>query len=125
MKLESQLTAALKKHLINALGGVVFKHADAITAGIPDLSVTWNGHTSWVEVKRGKGVKTRGVQAYTLRQLSAEGSCWVVQYTEEVTRIWRPAHVDPEHWTLVSEVAGTNHTHVVDFIRGVHSDHDR
>ena len=47
---ESQYTSELVAYLKNA-GCVVFKHSDHFTTGIPDLSVTTRGHTTWFEVK--------------------------------------------------------------------------
>jgi len=46
------MTEALKAHIIaEVLNAVVIKHADAYTAGTPDLSESWGGMTSWLEVK--------------------------------------------------------------------------
>lgn len=50
---EGQFNAKLVKELRQRLGpgAVVFKHADAYTAGIPDISVTLNDRTLWLECK--------------------------------------------------------------------------
>lgn len=46
-KIVRDIVAFLKSHLT----GVVLKHNDMRTAGIPDLSVTTGGSTWWFEVK--------------------------------------------------------------------------
>lgn len=51
---EAQYTQKLLRELRGRLGsrGVVLKHADLFTAGIPDFSITVNGITTWFEAKR-------------------------------------------------------------------------
>lgn len=44
--------------------GVVFKHNDFYTAGIPDLSITINSQTTWFELKVEPGVPTKLQQFY-------------------------------------------------------------
>jgi len=49
---EATVVRAIVDHLRERLpGAVVFKHNDRITAGIPDVSVTYGGRTTWLEVK--------------------------------------------------------------------------
>ena len=51
---ESDCKAALCKVLRASLPPAesrVYRHEDAWTGGIPDISITANGHTLWVEVK--------------------------------------------------------------------------
>lgn len=49
---ESQVVRRLVTRLKALLpGAVIFKHADSVTAGIPDVSVTCNGRAMWLEVK--------------------------------------------------------------------------
>jgi hypothetical protein len=71
---ESYLKSAVCKKLKATLpGAVVFRHEDKFTGGIPDISVTWNDHTCWVEVKydRPKSrAKVTGQQKLTLGRLS-------------------------------------------------------
>lgn len=80
MRLEGQLTQelvrALRKKLPNS---VVFKHADGITYGIPDISVTWLGSTTWLEVKRGR-VEGRIIQNRTLQNLEEQGNAFYILY---------------------------------------------
>ena len=47
---ESQITRRIMARL-KEFGGVLFKHADRFTAGVPDLSLTVHNRTWWFEVK--------------------------------------------------------------------------
>lgn len=107
---ESVYSNGLVKMLRSRLpGSVVFKHADALTAGIPDISVTWNGRTTWLEVKVGR-IVGRGVQALTIQRLALAGRCWYVVYSgKSVVTI-----VDPLGNVVVN---GTGHETVVAWIR--------
>lgn len=50
---ESHFTRKLLRALRRTLPkSVIFKHADLFTAGVPDFSATFQGCTTWVEVKR-------------------------------------------------------------------------
>lgn len=52
MSEEAKVLAKVVKELKRRLpGAVIFKHSDIRTAGIPDLSVSFGGHTAWVEGK--------------------------------------------------------------------------
>lgn len=70
---EAQCKAALCKVLRAELpGGVVFRHEDAWTGGIPDISISNNGLTVWVEVKLdrpGRPGKLTALQNYNLTKL--------------------------------------------------------
>ena len=49
---ESDYTAELVKKLkVQVKRGLVLKHCDRYTKGIPDLTVTWHGLTTWFEAK--------------------------------------------------------------------------
>lgn len=48
---EAQITAELLAFLRDKLRGVILKHNDDSTIGLPDISVTSGGVTQWVEVK--------------------------------------------------------------------------
>jgi hypothetical protein len=84
--------ATLKRDLVAAIraampGAVIFRHEDRFTAGVPDLSVTWRGTTSWVEVKysrRGRRSRPTALQARALRRLAAAGApAYLLEYREE------------------------------------------
>jgi hypothetical protein len=82
MATEAQLTAALvrtfREHLPRA---VVFKHCDRMTAGIPDVSVTYGGLTVWLEVKlAAPAARSRDQQVRTCANLDRQGACYFVVY---------------------------------------------
>lgn len=74
--------AYLKKRLKDALreampGAVIYRHEDKFSGGIPDLSVTWSGVTSWIEVKyekNGRPSRPTELQRLALRALSGAGA---------------------------------------------------
>lgn len=95
---------ALRLALSELPGAEVIKHADAATGGIPDLSVTYNGRTSWLEVKllrRGQTLESElePRQLATCRRLErASGArCWIVAFrrpgTMQHTLIYRPTRI--------------------------------
>lgn len=83
---EADLKRRLKKAIEATMrGAVVFRHEDTFTAGIPDLSVTWGGVTSWWEVKYariGRVAHPTKLQAYTLDQLNRAGHAGLIVYKE-------------------------------------------
>lgn len=88
-------------------GAVIFKHAETLTSGIPDLSVSIRG-TSWIEVKylrRGKRLKDivkSPLQVITAGKLAfaCYGKCWFVVYEDSPKRtvIWRPEALFRHLW---------------------------
>lgn len=78
---EDGLTVALVKELrVNYPRLTVLRHRD-ITAGIPDLSITGYGRTTWWELKHARpSFASRGVQRLTCRRLAAGGTCFYVVY---------------------------------------------
>lgn len=65
---ESQFTARMKKDLEALTGGHGIKHCDRVTGGIPDLTVTVRGVTTWIEVKV-EDSRATPLQCWTMRQL--------------------------------------------------------
>lgn len=83
--------AYLKRKLVEAIrkempGAVVYRHEDTFTAGIPDISVTWRGSTSWIEVKfqrRGRKSELTALQRQAINRFRAAGAAaWAVRYVE-------------------------------------------
>ena len=82
----------LKRRLVKAIlathpGAVVYRHEDAFTAGIPDISVTWAGLTSWWEVKHeplGRTSKLTKLQEHELRRLARQTVAGCITYRERV-----------------------------------------
>ena len=49
---ETKFTSKLVKELRMRLpGAMIFKHADGYSAGIPDISISWQDKTNWYEAK--------------------------------------------------------------------------
>ena len=80
---EDGLTTALLRELKTRCPRLeVLRHRD-ITAGIPDLSITGYGKTTWWEIKHSRpSFKSRGIQRLTCRRLAAGGACLYVLYHE-------------------------------------------
>jgi hypothetical protein len=106
-------------------GAVAFKHAEVLTAGIPDLSVTAHGVTAWLEVKylrRSKQLKDiiKELQIITCFQLAQHsgGRCWIAVYEERQPRwltIWQPRCLAATLWPKMSiEPISTPGVHVWD-----------
>lgn len=89
---EGKLVTALIKTLRERLPGcVILKHHDTITAGIPDLSVTGDGLTVWLEVKfANPRISTRAVQEDLMRRLARAGHAYYVVYFDDRTEIRSP-----------------------------------
>jgi hypothetical protein len=99
---EATLTRELLKILERKLSGaVIIKHADRFRAGVPDASITWNGTTSWLEVKyvrrrhRGALPKSQfpAAQFVTMAQLAAAGRAIYLVYFGRRLTLWHPRAV--------------------------------
>lgn len=93
---ETQLLAKLLKDLRARVGtqGVVFKHQDAKTTGVPDFSLTMNGLTSWWEAKKlDKSGRIKGteLQRQRMRELALAGAAWYIVWSDEGVGIVRPS----------------------------------
>ena len=63
---------------------VALRHEDIFTAGIPDLSLSLNGKTSWWEVKIASPYcKSKAVQKHICQRLDATSYCRYVIYCLE------------------------------------------
>tara|TARA_R110000824_G_scaffold2652_4_gene12292 strand:+ start:189 stop:599 length:411 start_codon:yes stop_codon:yes gene_type:complete len=123
------LMDALKKH---APGAVALRHEDLYTAGIPDLSITLNGRTSWWEIKYADPhTRSSKVQKYLCGRLDEEGICRYVIYQRGIPhpqnprqrqiRMVKPADVD--HWKHCGKVISEgvfDHVALVTEIQRIH-----
>ena len=119
-KLLTPLLASLRKTLIWA---VILKHADWVTAGIPDFSVTGYGLTSWWEMKYADPeFESSGVQELTCLRLGAAGLCRYIIFDEhpiKLTRIVEPQHF--KEWRSNGITApGFDHHFVQQTIQDLH-----
>lgn len=122
--LKGKLVELIKKELH---GSVVFRHEDRFTAGVPDISITWENYTTWLEVKHMKPkFKSRGIQSVTTLQLALTShKCWYLLYIEDKgnkrTMIVHPRVLIKDAYNIIGEMAeGFNHKFVVDFVRHTH-----
>lgn len=103
---------------------IVMSQTGSIHAGIPDLSITWNGKTSWWEVKLGKPtIKVRGVQEFMMNRLAKEGLAYYIIY-QVIRGKKRTGIVHPSEFNQPEEGEWTdkfNHAFVADFVRRIHS----
>lgn len=84
-KLVADLLKLARPEIERKHDGTIFKHSDSITSGMPDLSVTVNGATTWYEVKYVKSImggKIIGpeIQLMTAQKLERAGRCWYIVY---------------------------------------------
>ena len=90
MKLEGELTQRLVKAIRKGLpNSVVFKHSDRVTYGIPDVSVTWLGSTTWLEMKR-IAVSGAAIQHARMCQLATQGRAFYVVFQEVGSEVRTP-----------------------------------
>lgn len=86
-------------------GAVVMKHQDSGFVGMPDCSITWKGHTIWLEFKLFVPGKTwdgeldikqlamkSPVQYATCRRLAENGHCYYLVWVKKGARLelWNP-----------------------------------
>ena len=122
--------ATLTQKLLAAMGQLpdaeAFKINDRSTAGIPDCVVTWNGFTTWFEVKYANPkFKRRELQHLTLRRLyraNKQRARYVV-YDAVMNKVYIVAPKDLENWRQsVVCCSGFEHAFVVDYIRRTHQE---
>ena len=128
---EATLKSALVKDLRYFLPGyVILRHEDRITHGIPDITVTGSGKTTWIEAKfANPKFQSRGIQELTLSRLALAGSAFYIvwsldKFGDRLTYIVSPKDIGKpmDEWENVS--SGIDHKFVIDHIRRTH-DHVR
>jgi hypothetical protein len=107
---------------------VVLRHEDHFTHGIPDISVTGNKRTSWIEVKHATpSFKSKGIQELTMLKLARSGIAFYVVY-------WQKKEQKRTYLVQANEIMfssdtwncfchGFNHAWVVEKIKEAHYDH--
>ena len=93
---ESTLTQQLIKRVkMDLHGAVVLKHADRFTSGVPDLSITWHGKTSWWEVKYANPrFESPSIQHLTCLRLAIAGTCHYLIFTPFRIYLVPPNHLE-------------------------------
>jgi hypothetical protein len=124
MRDESGLKSALLRAIKAGLPGfVALRHEDVRTCGIPDLSLTGLGRTTWWECKHAApDCGSTGIQELTMLRLAAAGSARYVVWEErrgvKRTLVVHPRHLGdllPEAWTT-----GFDHRWLVEQMRKAH-----
>jgi hypothetical protein len=128
-KTEHDLVAALLKLLKSELpSAIILKHANYVTAGIPDITVTLHGRTSWWEVKHATPrIVGTGIQLLTARRLASQGDCHYIVYKTanrfDSTHIVKPSEIGENGYFIADEFRTAdeyNHGFVYRFIRQLH-----
>jgi hypothetical protein len=121
--LKSDFVTKCKQHM---RGAVVFRHEDVRTAGIPDMSITWNNMTSWWEAKHATPrFASTGIQELTLSRLAANGFArYLIWYETAKTpkQTWIVHPINISEYASVQEVAfyGFNTEDLIEHIRRIH-----
>lgn len=121
---EATLKGALVKTLREVLDGfTILRHEDRFTSGIPDLSVSGMGRTSWYEVKfANPGFEMKGIQDLTLSRLSENGSAHYIIYAKlpqgHFTYFTKPSEIND--WKLSRRTPGFDHRWLAGQILAVH-----
>ncbi len=90
---------------------VVWKHND-MTAGLPDVSLTFGRVTSWWECKLALPVIVgTELQNLTARRLAREGVCRYLVWTADTTEIVLPRLVRPDGTWEEAEFSTPGHDH--------------
>jgi hypothetical protein len=125
---EAKVTAKLLGVLRSRFSAaVIFKHWDR-QGGVPDVSFTWNGFTTWIEVKlvKDREPSWRGLQDLKLRKLAESGSAFYLIYDQPGDRlaIYQPRVLDEvDEWRAATPVLTgrfSDHGIVADFLRALH-----
>lgn len=90
----SDLRKVLRSKLYNQ-NYVLFKHSSYTQIGIPDVSLTYNGLTTWWEAKVGTKIVGTELQLYNMKMLAVAGYARYILYNEEInsTFVVHPANV--------------------------------
>jgi hypothetical protein len=119
--------AEIKKGLPTS---VALRHEDRFTSGIPDISVSLNGKTSWWEVKvADPSCRSKEIQKHLCRRLNAESFCRYVIYRRGLPKGKRPPQIiivpplEFERWQDAGIVVAEkkfNHASVVLYMAQIH-----
>lgn len=126
--------ANVKSTLVRAMrdvmqGAVIFRHEDRHLFGVPDISCTWAGRTTWWEVKFGAPrFHITEVQLLTCRKLARRGHCAFIIFhgVEPLTTFI----IHPEkmaEWTIATsdhlyQCTGFDYRALATYMKGVHHD---
>jgi len=95
---------------------VTLRHEDVRSSGHPDISVTGEKRTAWIEVKHADPeFKSHGIQELTMQRLEAQGLALYVVYERSAdgkrqTHVFKPSQMKDGKWP---SVGGYSHDYVV------------
>ena len=128
MATEASLKQALTKKMREVMpGAVIFRHEDKHIFGVPDISCTWGGMTSWWEVKYATPyIHVTEVQLLNCRKLDNRGSkCGFIVFQgkgELACHVVDP--IDMKEWDRTTpgrfHCTGFNFTELARYIKGEH-----
>jgi hypothetical protein len=120
---------ALQQHLPDALP---VRHEDQYTAGVPDLSLSYAGCTSWWELKYADpSIQSSKLQRYMCDQLDTRGfSCRYLIFRRGHNGKWpREIRVCPPrdfpHWRSLGRVISSGAFDYVALVRYIQETHER
>jgi hypothetical protein len=105
---------------------VILKLADKWTYGIPDISATGSGISSWWECKHANpDFKSQGIQELTAMRLAKHGICYYVIFVDKPKSVLIVHPKDIKNWetSAIAQCEGFDYEWVVNFIIKTH--HDR
>lgn len=102
---------------------VVYRHEDRFSAGVPDISVSWNGRTSWWEVKWAHpGFECGKVQHIMMLRLEKVTIARYLIYAnirgEKTTHVVLPS--ESERWRDSVLAPGFDHKTVLTQLKALH-----
>lgn len=126
---ETDLKAALcSEGRLRLPGWEIIRIEDIFTHGIPDITFTGRGKTTWVEAKYGTpSFKVKGIQKHKMQKLALAGSAFFLVYWEKggIRRTYivppKDIDLDPSEWTNFTE--GFDHKWVLKYLWGLHGNH--
>lgn len=108
-------------------GAVIFRHEDRHIFGVPDISCSWNGVTSWWEVKHANpSMKVAEIQILRCSQLDKNGTkCAFIifQGDDDACNIVNPKAMRSWRKGTPSafQCSGFDYTSVVEYIKEIHT----
>jgi hypothetical protein len=120
--------ATLKRAFVQVLkaimpGCVVYRHEDKFRGGVPDISLTYAGVTSWIEVKYsrpGRTSRPSPLQRLELTRLRDAGApTFLLEYTDAWVHLYpwgSGVCMEPHTW----ERKGGGHEQVARYLHAAH-----